>query len=105
MQEQHTKVLEFYNDDCKGWRSKEIAVTEVYRSYNFAYFTYMVMQGYLWKKIIACFDSPMSKTRKINGQVKFYLEPFIIPDEPNISGLYPPLHPNSKAILICLKEW
>jgi hypothetical protein len=97
------QVNDYYNSDCKGWRSKEIALTEVYRAYNFAYFTYMVLQGYVWKKIIACFNSPYSKTKKINGQIKFYLEPFVIPED-NISGQFPPLHPNSRAILICLKE-
>jgi hypothetical protein len=97
-------VNQYYNSDCKGWRAKEIALTEVYRIYNFSYFTFMVANGYVWKKIIACFNSKESKTKEIDGQVLFYLEEFVIPSYPDCRGLYPPLHPNSRAILLCLNE-
>jgi len=102
------KVNEYYNSDCKGWRAKEIALTESYRAFNWAYFTYMVSQGYLYKKYIACFNSPDSKSKILDGVVKFYLEDFCLPRDvirdDNNCGLIPPLHPNSRATILMLKS-
>jgi len=100
------KVNEYYNSDFKSWRSKEIAQTEIYRAFHFAYFTFMVSQGYYYKKYIACFNSPDSKSKLIHNQVKFYLEEFYIPLQgcTNCKGLFPPLHPNSRATILMLKS-
>jgi len=100
------KVNEYYNNDCKGRRSLEIARTETYRCYNFGYLSLMVSYGYHWKKWIAKNAGKKdSLGARLHNQVKFYLEDFVVIDEKGkFSVQHPPLHPWNEDIIIALRE-